>query len=142
MQKAKESIGNHNGHENFDNKDQDQDGPEFIEERKELIEDLFEKTEGYVKTTIELIKLKAVDRISETVSSVVAYVAVAIFGFFSLVLFNIAMALWIGDALGNNLYGFLIVAGFYGLLTFVVYATRKSIIKKPVSNSIISQFLK
>jgi hypothetical protein len=141
MQKAKESIGNHNGHEDFE-KDQDQDGPEFIEERKELIEDLFEKAEDYVQTNIELIKLKAVDRVSEIVSSVVAYVAVIVFGFFCLVMFNIAIALWIGYALDNNLYGFLIVAGFYGLLTLMVYASRKSIIKKPVSNSIISQFLK
>lgn len=70
------------------------------------IELLFEKTEDCTKTTIELLKLKAIDSSADFIS----FLAVKLFLFFAVFLFliivNIGVALWIGDLLGKSYYGF------------------------------------
>lgn len=114
----------------------------FIEERKELVEDLFEKAEAYVKTNINLIKLKAVDKIASTVSSAVSSAVVAIFGLFFLILLSMAIAIMIGEAMQSMAAGFFIVAGFYGVLTLLFVAFGKNVIKKTIGSSIIKDFLK
>ena len=114
----------------------------FIEERKELVEDLFEKAEAYVKTNINLVKLKAVDKIAITVSSAVSTAVAAIFGLFFLVLLSIAFAVLIGEAMQSMPVGFFIVAGFYGLLTLLFVVFGKNVMKKTIGSSIIKDFLK
>ena len=114
----------------------------FIEERKELVEDLFEKAEAYVKTNINLVKLKAVDKIAITVSSAVSTAVAAIFGLFFLVLLSIAFAVLSGEAMQSMPAGFFIVAGFYGLLTLLFVVFGKNVMKKTIGSSIIKDFLK
>lgn len=117
-------------------------GESVLEERKEIIEDLFEKAEEYVKTNIQLAKLKAIDKVAEIVGSLVTQIALVVLAFFFLSMVNIGVSFWLGTVLGQTHYGFLIVAGFYALLAVLVYVFRKTIIKTPISNSIISQILK
>lgn len=119
-----------------------EDGKEIIEDRKELIEDLFEKAEEYVKTNIQLVKLKATDKVADIVGALVTQLALVVFGFFFLLMLNIGIAFWLGTIMGQTHYGFMIVAGFYALLGILIFVFRKSIIKTPISNSIISQMLK
>jgi len=119
-----------------------EDGKEIIEERKELIEDLFEKAEEYVKTNIQLAKLKATDKVAEVVGSLVTQLALVVFGFFFLLMLNFGIAFWLGSIMGATHYGFMIVAGFYALVGILIFVFRKTIIKTPISNSIISQILK
>jgi ABC-type transport system involved in cytochrome bd biosynthesis fused ATPase/permease subunit len=59
---------------------------------------------------------------------------------FALVL-NIGIALWLGELLGKNYYGFFIVAVFYLLSAIVLHFFLHNWIKKPVSNLIITQAL-
>ncbi len=113
-----------------------------LEERKELIEELFEKAEEYVKTNIQLAKYKAADKTGEIVGSLVAKATMVILGFFFLLMINIGVAFWLGQVLGRDHYGFMIVAGFYALLTLFVFVFRKAIIQTPISNTIITQILK
>lgn len=110
-------------------------------EREGLIEALIEKGEQYGKTTIELLKLKTLDKSADVASNLVSWLVVFIFAglfFFSL---NIGAALWIGHLLGESYYGFFVVAGFYAVLTLVFTLFRKQLIKKPVNNSIVNQVL-
>ena len=117
-------------------------GSETIEERKELIEDLFEKAEQYVKTNIELAKLKVIDKVADTIGALVTQIALVLVGFFFFLMINMGIAFWLGTILGNTHLGFMVVAGFYLLVGIVIFIFRKSILKTPISNSIISQFLK
>jgi|SRR5687767_1469274 len=114
----------------------------FIQERKELIKDLFENVEEYTKTNIELVKLKATAKVSNVVSSLLAQIAVVALAFFFITMINIGIAFWIGDAMGRTHLGFFVVAGFYALSAIVVYMFRVSLIKTPISNTIIKQALK
>lgn len=115
---------------------------ETIQEKKELIEDLFEKVEEYAKTNVELIKLKATDKVADIVGSLVAKIAIVILAFFFILMINIAIAFWIGNAMGKTHYGFFVVAGFYALITIVLFIFQDKFIKSPINNSIIEQVLK
>lgn len=106
------------------------------------IESLFERVENYSKTTLELYKLHAIDKSADVVSSLVSRLAVFMAVALSILIINIGFALWIGEVLGNSYYGFFIIGGFYAIVAILINAFRHSLIKYPVSNSIITQMLK
>ena len=106
-----------------------------------LIESLIEKGEQYGKTTLELLKLKTLDKSADVVSNLVSWLIVVIFAVLFFLILNIGLALWIGELLGKSYYGFFIVSGFYALLAIVFGIFRKQLIKRPVNNSIVTQVL-
>ena len=112
-----------------------------MENQISLIEVLFEKTGSYAKSSVDLYRLKAIDKSAAVISSLaVRVVVISIITLFFLV-FNIGSALWIGEKMGRNYYGFFSVAGFYALLGIIIYIFRNKWIKVPVRDSIILQSL-
>lgn len=113
-----------------------------MEENSKLIESILERTTEYGKTTLELVKLKALDKTTDAVSSLfpnsLVFAMVVIFIFF----LNLGLALWLGELLGRVFFGFLIVAGFYGLLGLVVHFLLHKWLKKIAGNFFIKQVLK
>ncbi|MBN2172986.1 MAG: hypothetical protein JW731_02560 [Bacteroidales bacterium] len=106
------------------------------------IEDLFEPVEAYVKTTIELSKLKILDSATIVVTSILARIGViSVISMFILVL-STGIALWLGEILGKVYYGFFIIAGFYLLAGIVFHFFLRNWIKGPISEIIIKQVLK
>lgn len=120
--------------------DTDENNP--LEDRRELVEDLFEKTETYVKTSFEIFKLKTVDKTAEVVASIVSRLVVILFLSFFFLMINIGLAIWIGESMGHVYYGFFMVSGLYAIMALCLYVFRNPIIKNPIINSIISQVLK
>ena len=113
-----------------------------MEDNAKLIESLFEKATEYGKTSFELVKLKAVDKASDAVSSFVPY-AIAIVFIASFMLFlNLGLALWLGEILGQMYYGFLLVAAFYGVIGIFIHLAMHKWIKRKVGNRFIEQILK
>lgn len=112
-----------------------------MDDKMVFIEPLFERIEAYSKTSLELIKLKALNKTTEVVSTGISRgITVMVFSMF-LVLINIGAALWLGDLLGKSYYGFFCVAGFYAILGVVLYFFMHKSIKKSVGNSLILQLL-
>lgn len=103
------------------------------------IKDLYGKGEQYAKTTIELVKLKAVDKTSEIAASIITRLSIILVITFFISALNIGIALLIGEALGVYSYGFLIVAGFYLLLALVCNFMLQMSIKIVISNYIIKE---
>jgi hypothetical protein len=113
-----------------------------MEEEKSHVEVLIEKTGDYARKNIELYKLKAIDKSADVVSTIAADITIiSIIVLFVLVI-NIGLALWLGELLGRNYYGFFLIAGFYALCGIVFYAFRDKLIKHPVRNSILKHTLK
>lgn len=113
-----------------------------MEDNAKLIESLFDKATEYGKTSFELVKLKAVDKASDAVSSFVPY-AIAIVFIASFMLFlNLGLALWLGEILGQMYYGFLLVAAFYGVIGIFIHLVMRKWIKRKVGNRFIEQILK
>jgi hypothetical protein len=106
------------------------------------IELLFEKAEVYGKTSIELLKLNAIDKTADVVSSLAVQMATfLVVALFTLVI-NIGLALWLGDLLGKIYYGFFVVAGFYAAAAIIIYFFGQQWIKVPLNNSIVARLLK
>ncbi len=113
-----------------------------MDERESSIEALIEKGEQYGKTTLELLKLKTLEKSSDVVSDLASWIIIVIFVSLFFLVLNIGVALWIGDLLGKSYHGFFIIAGFYALLSLLFSIFRKQLIKNPVNNSIVTQVLK
>ena len=106
------------------------------------IEDFVSKAGDVAETKVELWKLRAVGKISETVSSLISIIAIAIITCTAITIISFGIAFWIGSAMGNISYGFFLVGGFYVLVGLLVYVFRKRWIKSPVSNLIINKNIK
>lgn len=103
---------------------------------------LFERAEDYGKTTLNLLKLNAIDKSADVVSSLVSRLAVIMTVVFSVLIISIGLSLWVGKLLGDDYYGFFAVGSFYALLAIIIQVFQNQWIKYPVSNSIIKQMLK
>jgi len=113
-----------------------------MEEQKQLIESLFEKGEHFGKTTLELWKLKALDKSADVASSFISWLIIILVALLFFLTLNIGFGFWLGELLGKEYLGFFVVAGFYALLGLIMAIFRNRLVKKPVSNSIINQVLK
>ena len=112
-----------------------------MEDKTSFIEPLIERAEAYGKTSIELIKLKAINKTTDFISTGVSRsIVVFVFSMF-LILTNFGIAIWLGDLLGKLYYGFFCVAGFYAIIGSVLYFLLFNWVKKLISNSLISHLL-
>lgn len=109
-----------------------------METKTSLFEPLLEKVEQYGKTNFELLKLKSLNKTADITSTIISYAIQAIVILLFAIMLNIGLAFWIGDLVGNNYYGFLIIASFYGLVGIILYISNSSI-KRSIQNSIIKQ---
>ncbi|WP_166966074.1 hypothetical protein [Yeosuana marina] len=106
------------------------------------IELLYEKVKEYTETSLELYKLNAIDITADVVSSLVSRIAlVLVFSLFTLFV-NIAISLLIGNLIGSYYLGFLIVSGFYLIITILIYFFSNKYIKIPITNLVIAKLLK
>jgi hypothetical protein len=113
-----------------------------MEENSNLFESLVEKATDYGQTSYELVKLKAIDKTSDVVSTVIPYSFVFVTFASFMLFFNLGLAFWLGEILGKIFYGFFIVAAFYLLVMAIVYLFMYKWLKKIISNFIIKQLLK
>jgi len=113
-----------------------------MEDRTTPFEVLLERAQAYTKTSIQLFKLKATDKLAEILSKLASGFVILIFLVFFFINLNIGIALLIGDLLGKFWLGFVIVSCAYACLGFIVYLFRDQLIKRPVKNSMIAQLLK
>jgi hypothetical protein len=113
----------------------------FMEDDVNRFEKLFERLADYGKTSIELAKLTAVRETTNIVSSWVPHAIVLVFVASCLMFITVGLALWIGEAVENIYYGFFIVAGFYGIMAFVLHFFFRNWIKKAFRQFFINQIL-
>jgi len=113
-----------------------------MEKKVKLIEDLYERITDYGKTSYELVKLKAVDKASDLVSSLLPYSVFISTVVVFLLFINLAAAFWLGEILGKVHYGFFVVAGFNGLLGLIIHLFVHKWLKRVFRNYIIKLLLK
>ncbi|HLP16623.1 MAG TPA: phage holin family protein [Bacteroidota bacterium] len=101
-------------------------------------ETLIEQAVEYGQTRIELTTLKAVEKVSDVISSVVSVSAAFILLIIAFLVLNIGLGLWLGDVLGRSYYGFFALGGFYVIIGALFYVLRHTFIKTMVGNAIIS----
>jgi len=112
-----------------------------MEEKATIWESLAERAETYARTNIDLAKLKATDKASDVVSTIVLKIVYVFLALLIILMLNFGLALYIGDRMGESYAGFFIVALFYLVVGILVYVFRKPWVTDPVKDSVISNLL-
>lgn len=107
-----------------------------------LIEMLIDKIEQYGNTSIELYKLKAIDKTTDVFASLASRIVILMTIALFFLLLTIGIALYLGDVLGKTYYGFFVVSGFYILIAAILFLIRKPYLENTFNNYIISQIFK
>lgn len=105
-------------------------------------EELVFTIKEYVNTRIEILKLKAAEKISGIIANLIAGVIVAVILLFFIGFASIGLAIFLSELIGKAWAGFLIVSFLYLLIGIVLWKTRGRIIQIPVMNALIEQFFK
>jgi hypothetical protein len=113
-----------------------------MEDKTNIIETLLEKATEYGKSSYELAKLKALDKTSEILSTLLANSVVMVIISSFMLFLNLGLAFWIGEILGKIYFGFFVVSAFYGISGILIHFFMHDWIKKCINNSIIKQMLK
>jgi len=108
-----------------------------MEDTTKLVESLFERATEYGKTSFELVKLKALDKTSDVVSSLIPHSVVFVLIASFMLFLNLGLAFWLGEILGKIYLGFFVVAAFYGVVGIVLHFFMHKRIKKIICNYII-----
>jgi len=103
------------------------------------IEELADSVKDYVNTRIESAKLTVAEKSSAIIANLAAGMVVAIVFLFFIIFAGIALALILGEWIGENWAGFGIVAGIYLLIAIIVWFARGRLIRLPVMNAMIKQ---
>jgi hypothetical protein len=113
-----------------------------MEDNVKLIEALVDSVKSYAKVSLKLTRLKALEKISDVISTLIPHtITLTMIGLFLLFL-NLGLSLWLGEILGKVYYGFLLVAGFYGVAALLVHLILQQWIKRKAGNAIVKQLLR
>lgn len=93
-----------------------------MEEQKFSFTGVFQKSKEYIDTRLKLLKLKAVERSSRLIASLIVDVVRAVFALFVLFFFSLALGFYLSELLGSSSLGFLATGGIFVLLILVISA--------------------
>jgi len=113
-----------------------------MEDKTNLLGSLLDLAVDYGETSIELVKLKVLDKTTDIVSSLIPLSLVILFVLSSLLFLNLGIAFWLGEILGKTFYGFLIVAGFYLVAATFINLVLRKWIKRQVGDYLVKRLLK
>ncbi|MDD2797292.1 MAG: hypothetical protein PHV20_01740 [Bacteroidales bacterium] len=113
-----------------------------MEPNAKIIETLLERAAEYGKTTYELSKLKALEKSSDLISTIIPHILVVGLTASFLLFLNIGLSLWLGEIIGKIYLGFFFVSLSYMIVALSMHFLFHKSIKRFVSNFFIKQILK
>jgi hypothetical protein len=113
-----------------------------MDDNSKLLDSLLERATEYSKTSYELVKLKALDKTTDIISTLIPLSVVFVLIASVILFLNIGLAFWLGEILGKIFYGFFAVAAFYVVAVIVIHFFMHKWLKRLVSNYFIKQVLK
>lgn len=106
------------------------------------IASVIEKTESYIKTTTELLKMQAIQKTAESFSGVVTIVIIGIVFLHFFIFLNLGLALWVSTLVNSYFLGFLIFGLIYGVVFIALYINRENWLMLPIREKIIEEAMK
>ncbi len=92
-----------------------------MEANKEFAESLLHIVKVYGETTLSLIQLKTVEKTAGAMAAFISRMLMLLVVSFFFISINIALALWLGNLLGKNYYGFLLMGLFYAVVAVILF---------------------
>ncbi|HLU86821.1 MAG TPA: hypothetical protein VKZ44_03630 [Taishania sp.] len=96
---------------------------------KDDIEQIKEESKELINSNLAYLKLWGFKVTMKSATVILKFILVLLFASLFIVFASVALALFIGQALDNYMYGFLIVGGIYLLLTILVSFIKPEIIE-------------
>jgi Putative Actinobacterial Holin-X, holin superfamily III len=112
-----------------------------MENKPTNVEELFYKLKDYADTRLDLLKLKAINKASGFLSTLLTSLFLVVLSFFVLICLTIGLSLLIGSFLGAAYYGFFIIAALYIIIGLILVSARKKLLKTPLSNKLIKELI-
>ena len=107
---------------------------------KEDAKDVLNHASDYAETFYKLNLVRLTKKVSDVASGVVNSVLIFFISLCVLLFISFAGAWWLGDVVESRALGFLLIAGFYLLLIFILILMRKNIISPFIRNTLIRKF--
>ena len=104
---------------------------------KDKFEDLIHHAHEYVNAQIDLLKLRAVEKISRIIAFIVGLFFIVLMFTLAFLFVSIALAHYFGELWGHAWAGYLTVTGIYLLLGIILLKFRESLIVKPLMNLMV-----
>jgi hypothetical protein len=98
---------------------------------KTLIETI-DSIKAYINLRTELVSLIFIEKASKIFSSVFMLIIFLQLLFFALLFLSLAFAAWFNSVTDSLYTGYLILAGFYLLIGFIIYISRKRFFVDPM----------
>ncbi len=108
-------------------------------EEKSKIEKMILDLKEYAETRIELGVLSIQDKTASVLSSIALGFIIGILGVFVILFLSVGAAWLIGHCINNIACGFFIVAGFYLLITLIIFLKRDKWINTPIVNLLLKK---
>ncbi len=105
----------------------------------EIADDTKEAAQLYVKYKIDYYKLHVAERLTRLATFAIGGVLFLAMLLLFLLFTSLAAAIYLGDVLGNNIFGFLIVGIFYLIGMAVLLLLRGRLIQKPILKIVINE---
>jgi hypothetical protein len=105
-------------------------------------EALSEGIKDYLQTNSELFKLEATQESSEVVSVMISWLIIGLFVGFFVFFLSMFVGFYLSNLLESQYGGFALVAGFYLLLSIVVFLGRAPMLERPLCNLMIKMVLR
>lgn len=110
-------------------------------ESKTNLEELGQKLKEYVETRVDLLKLRAINKLSKIVSTLVTSILLVFLFFIVIICLSFGLSYYIGSVLGATHYGFFVVGGLYLITGLIIFYSRDKMIKTPISDRLIKDIL-
>ncbi|MES2411053.1 MAG: competence protein [Bacteroidota bacterium] len=104
----------------------------MLEELKENVEDIQENAKAYIESNIAYYKLWGFKVAMKSTTLILKFLLIAICMMIVLLFMSVAAALAIGELMESYVVGFLIVAGVYFILAFLLYKIKDKIVEGPI----------
>jgi hypothetical protein len=108
-----------------------------MEDIKDKTEELISHTGEYLDTFFKVSLLKVTKKTTDIASAAISVMVTLILGLLILFFAGFGTAWWLGDVIDSRIGGFLIVAGFFLIVAFVLIANRRKIVFPFIRNSLI-----
>lgn len=103
---------------------------------------IIEKVTEYIKVRTELTLLKTVDKGSQLFANFLTNGLVLILTILAFLFGSLALGFYLSEVLNNSYGGFLIVAGIYLLLAFILNSLKDKYLEKKIINIVIENFFR
>ena len=106
--------------------------------KKETVQEPMDELIAYAKIRLELIELKAVDKVSSSGSYLLSNLLIFSLFFIAITFLSLAAGLYLSKLMGSVTWAFALVGGCYIFFTLILFLLRKHALFVPLKNKIIS----